>query len=138
MTMTIESKVDLEIWAKVQSIFADSLGFDLDEVEFHSKIIGDLEAESLDFLDIAFKLERTFNIQIPRGGIEKAAREGVEGDGLNPDGTLTQESLDKLINAMPEVPSNEFTVGLKPADVPQLFRVGTFYYLVVKLLNEAA
>jgi acyl carrier protein len=136
--MTIESKVDLEIWAKVQSIFADSLGFDLDEVEFHSKIIGDLEAESLDFLDIAFKLERTFNIQIPRGGIEKAAREGVEGDGLNPDGTLTQESLDKLINAMPEVPSNEFTVGLKPADVPQLFRVGTFYYLVVKLLNEAA
>ena len=77
--MTLPADIDLEIWEKVQDIFADSLGFDTDEVEFQSKIIGDLEAESLDFLDIAFKLERAFNIQIPRGGIEKAAREGVEG-----------------------------------------------------------
>tara|TARA_E500000331_G_C17070481_1_gene632343 strand:+ start:242 stop:646 length:405 start_codon:yes stop_codon:yes gene_type:complete len=132
----MEQKIDNEVWTKVQSIFADSLGFDLDEVEFQSKIIGDLEAESLDFLDIAFKLERTFNIQIPRGGIEKAAREGIEGDGLNPDGTLTLESLEKLREAMSEVPATEFKAGLKPTDVPQLFRVGTFYHLVVNLLEN--
>ena len=64
--MTLPADIDLEIWEKVQDIFADSLGFDTDEVEFQSKIIGDLEAESLDFLDIAFKLN-AFNIQIPRG-----------------------------------------------------------------------
>ena len=135
--MTLPADIDLEIWEKVQDIFADSLGFDTDEVEFQSKIIGDLEAESLDFLDIAFKLERAFNIQIPRGGIEKAAREGVEGDGLNSDGTLTDEALKKLKAAMPEVPSGEFSPGLKPADVPQLFRVGTFYYLVINLRASA-
>ena len=135
--MTLPADIDLEIWEKVQDIFADSLGFDTDEVEFQSKIIGDLEAESLDFLDIAFKLERAFNIQIPRGGIEKAAREGVEGDGLNSDGTLTDEALEKLKAAMPEVPSGEFSPGLKPVDVPQLFRVGTFYYLVINLRASA-
>jgi acyl carrier protein len=132
----MEQNIDNEVWSKVQTIFADSLGFDLDEVEFQSKIIGDLEAESLDFLDIAFKLERTFNIQIPRGGIEKAAREGVEGDGLNPDGTLTLESLEKLRIAMREVPADEFCAGLKPSDVPQLFRVGTFYHLVINLIDQ--
>ena len=134
--MNQQNDIDPEIWGKVQNIFADSLGFDLDEVEFQSKIIADLEAESLDFLDIAFKLERTFNIQIPRGGIEKAAREGVEGDGLNPDGTLTLESLEKLKEAMSEVPESEFKMGLKPTDVPQLFRVGTFYHLVVNLIDQ--
>jgi len=132
----MEHNIDNEVWSKVQTIFADSLGFDLDEVEFQSKIIGDLEAESLDFLDIAFKLERTFNIQIPRGGIEKAAREGVKGDGLNPDGTLTLESLEKLRIAMREVPADEFCAGLKPSDVPQLFRVGTFYHLVINLIDQ--
>ena len=132
----MEHNIDDEVWSKVQTIFADSLGFDLDEVEFQSKIIADLEAESLDFLDIAFKLERTFNIQIPRGGIEKAAREGIEGDGLNADGTLTLESLEKLKAAMSEVPADEFCVGLKPADVPQLFRVGTFYHLVINLVDQ--
>ena len=132
----MKQNIDNEVWTKVQSIFADSLGFDIDEVEFQSKIIADLEAESLDFLDIAFKLERTFGIQIPRGGIEKTAREGVEGDGLNNDGTLTLESLDKLKKAMSEVPASEFKIGLKPADVPQLFRVGTFYHLVVNLLEN--
>ena len=135
--MTLPADIDLDIWAKVQDIFADSLGFDTDEVEFQSKIIGDLEAESLDFLDIAFKLERTFNIQIPRGGIEKAARDSVEGDGLNTDGTLTVAALEKLKVAMPEVPPNEFSPGLKPTDVPELFRVGTFYYLVINLKASA-
>lgn len=135
--MTMPEDIIDEVWMKVQDIFADSLGFDLDEVHFQSKIIEELEAESLDFLDIAFKLERAFNIKIPRGGIEQAARKGVEGDGLNSDGTLTQESLNKLSEAMPEVPKDEFTAGLRPTDIPQLFRVGTFYHLVIKLRNEA-
>ena len=132
--MSLPSHVDEKIWVKVQEAFAEALGFDEDEISFDSKIIEDLEAESLDFLDIAFRLERAFDVKIPRGGIEKAAREGVEGDGLNPDGTLTQEALEKLAEAMPEVPKEEFVVGLKPNDIPHMFRVGTFYNLILTLL----
>ena len=70
------AELDPEIWGKVQRAFAEALGLEEDEVEPGHKVIGDLEAESLDFLDIAFRLERAFDIKIPRGGIEQTAREG--------------------------------------------------------------
>ena len=131
-------EINPDIWSKVQTAFAEVFGYDDDEIEFDAKIIEDLEAESLDFLDIAFRLERAFNIKIPRGGIEQAAREGVDGDGLNADGTLTPEALIRLKEAMPEVPADEFVDGMRPTDIPQLFRVGTFYNLMVKLMAEQA
>lgn len=132
----IEDGLDEKIWNVVHEVFQDALELDPEEVEFSSKVISELEAESIDFLDIAFQLEKNFQIKIPRGGIEKAAREGTEGDGLNADGTLTVDALEALKAAMPEVPSEEFVTGLKPTDIPNLFRVGTFYNLVVKLLAE--
>ena len=132
----LDESVNYDVWTVVHQVFQDALELDPDEVEFSSKLIEDLEAESIDFLDITFNLEKQFPIKIPRGGIEKAAREGSEGDGLNPDGTLTEDALEALKVAMPEVPPEEFVSGLKPADIPNLFRVGTFYNLVIKLLAE--
>ena len=129
-------EVEPEIWEKVRRAFAEALGLEEDEVELDHKIIGDLEAESLDFLDIAFRLERAFDIKIPRGGLEQAAREG--GDGVDADGRLTEEGLTRLMAAMPEVPEDEFSVGMRATEIPELFRVATFYNLVVKLLDEKA
>lgn len=125
-----------EIWGKVSIAFQDALGLDEDEVDFEMKIISDLDAESLDLLDITFQLERSFDISIPRGGIQKAAQEGTENDGLLEDGSLTETALSRLSEAMPEIPKENFTQGLKPTDIPNLFVVGTFYNLVVRLLNE--
>jgi len=125
--------VDPQIWNKVRHAFAEALGFDDDEVELHHKIIGDLEAESLDFLDIAFRLERAFDIKIPRGGIEQSAREG---NGVDEDGCLTEEGRAMLAQAMPEVPEEELTVGMRATRIPELFRVATFYTLVVELIKE--
>ena len=132
----IDDNLDAKVWTVVHEVFQDALELDPEEVEFSSKVISELEAESIDFLDIAFQLEKNFQIKIPRGGIEKAAREGTEGEGLQSDGTLTLDALEALKEAMPEVPSGEFVPGLKPTDIPNLFRVGTFYNLVVKLLAE--
>lgn len=56
-----------EIYAKVQSTLVDALGVDEDEVTRESTLQGDLGAESIDFLDIVFRLERNFGIKIPRG-----------------------------------------------------------------------
>jgi acyl carrier protein len=125
-----------DIWSKVSIAFQDALGLDEDEVDFEMKIISDLDAESLDLLDITFQLERSFDISIPRGGIQKAAQEGTENDGLQEDGTLTDTALSRLSEAMPEIPKANFTKGLRPIDIPNLFVVGTFYNLVVRLLNE--
>lgn len=126
-------EVDPEIWDKVRRAFAEALGLEEDEVELDHKIIDDLEAESLDFLDIAFRLERAFDVKIPRGGIEKEAREG---DGVDDDGCLTAEGVRRLREAMPEVPADEITVGMRTSEIPETFRVSTFYGLVVQLLSE--
>ena len=50
--------------------------------------------------------------------------------------TLSADALRRLAEAMPEVAPAKFAAGLKPADVADLFIVGTFYNLVIKLLNE--
>ena len=56
-----------EIFSKVQKALVDALGVDEDEVTPQATMVGDLGAESIDFLDIVFRLEKTFGIKIPRG-----------------------------------------------------------------------
>jgi len=136
--MELPAHVDSKVFETVRSCFAEALGLDDDEVEFDSKVIDDLGAESLDLLDIVYRLERAFDVRIPRGGIEKVTREGLEkGDVYEINGVLTELALEKLAAAMPEVPREEFRPGLKASEVPFLFRVATFYGMVVVLLKEA-
>ena len=56
-----------EIFSKVQEALVDALGVDEDEVTPEATLVGDLGAESIDFLDIVFRLEKAFDIKIPRG-----------------------------------------------------------------------
>ncbi len=136
--MDLPSHVDPAIFAVVRDAFAEALGLDDDEVEYGSKIIDELGAESLDLLDIVYRLERAFDIRIPRSGIEKITREGLEkGEVYEVNGVLTDLALEKLAEAMPEVPREEFHQGLKVSEIPFLFRVATFYNLVVRLIEEA-
>lgn len=131
--------VDPTIFAKVQSCIADALGLEAEEAAYSARLIGDLGAESLDFLDIAFRLERAFDVRIPRGGIEAASKEGLaDGESYEVNGVLTDRAREQLALHMPEVPRAEFKVGLKVSEVPTLMRVGTFYNVVVGLRAEAA
>lgn len=54
---------------RVQNVLVDALGVDEEEVTGNATIMGDLGAESIDFLDIAFRLEKEFRIKIPRGDL---------------------------------------------------------------------
>jgi acyl carrier protein len=56
-----------EIFEKVKTALVDALGVDDDEVTSSATMVGDLGAESIDFLDIVFRLEKSFGIKIPRG-----------------------------------------------------------------------
>jgi len=55
-----------EVFQKVQEALVDALGVEDDEVTAKATMVGDLGAESIDFLDIVFKLEKAFEINIPR------------------------------------------------------------------------
>ncbi len=60
-----------EIFEKVKDAIVDALGVDDDEVKPESSLFDDLGAESLDLLDIVFRLEKTFGIKIPRGAVQQ-------------------------------------------------------------------
>ena len=106
---------------------------------FDRRVLADLGAESLDLLDIAFRLERAFDIRIPRGGIEQNSRQGLaEGEAYEVNGVLTAAALDRLAEMMPEVDRSEFRDGLKVSEVPTLWRVGTFYNISAGLMAQKA
>ena len=56
-----------EIFEKIQAALVDALGVDEEDVTPDATLVGDLGAESIDFLDIVFRLEKSFSIKIPRG-----------------------------------------------------------------------
>lgn len=124
-----------QIWKRVVDAFCDALGLEADEVQRTSLVIDDLGAESLDFLDIAFRLERAFQIKIPRGEIQKEA-ERQAGEAFEVEGRLTPAGAAALRDALPEAPQDRITAGFLVRDIPRLFTVETFYNLVVKLLRE--
>ena len=56
-----------EVFSKVKETLIEALGVDDDEVIGKATLTGDLGAESIDFLDVVFRLEKAFNIKVPRG-----------------------------------------------------------------------
>ena len=62
-----------EIFQKVQEVLVDALGVDDDEISAEATLMGDLGAESIDFLDIVFRLEKSLH-QNPAGGIDLPRR----------------------------------------------------------------
>src|SRR3979409_2073359 len=89
-----------EIYTKVSATLVEALNVDEDEIKPTSTLQGDLGAESIDFLDIVFRLEREFGIQIPRG--ELFPESIFQGD---PDfvanGKVTEKGLGELRQKMP-------------------------------------
>lgn len=113
----------------VREIVAESLSKPLDEVQLGSNLMNDLGAESLDFLDVVFRLERAFDIQITRGEMERAARGDMSEEDFAPGGVISEKGLARLKELMPEA-SARIVPGLRPTQILGLFTVQTFVNLV--------
>lgn len=129
--MNIES-----VYPKVREIIADVLVIDEDNVSKNSQLIADLGAESIDFLDLVFQLEKEFNIKIPRGQLEKNARGNLSEDEFEKGGVLTPKGITALKTYLSEVPEDQFKPNLKVNEIPLLFTVETFCKLVVSAVME--
>src|SRR5687767_8328675 len=89
-----------EIYTKVSATLVEALNVDEDQVKPESTLQGDLGAESIDFLDIVFRLEREFNIKIPRG--ELFPESIFQGDpDFVKDGRITEKGIRELETRMP-------------------------------------
>lgn len=124
------------VYPKVREIIADVLVIDEEEIAKTSRLISDLGAESIDFLDLVFQLEKEFGIKIPRGQLEKNARGDLSEDEFEKGGVLTTKGMQALRNYLNEVPADYFKPNMKIGEIPLLFTVETFCKLVVSALSE--
>lgn len=129
--MSVES-----VYPKVRTIIADVLVLDEEEVTLTSRLIGDLGAESIDFLDLVFQLEKEFEIKIPRGQLEKNARGDLAEEEFEQNGVLTIEGMRALRQYLSEVPADHFKPNMKLNEIPALFTVETFCKLIVTAKAE--
>ena len=125
-----------ELYQKVRGAVAEVLAIDPGKVVPNASLIDDLGAESLDFLDLVFRLETDYAVKIPRDGIRLAAQDGLA-DGFEQAGVLTPAALDRLKILMPEVPPAKLAPGLRTHQIANLFTTETFVRLVAWRLAES-
>ena len=101
---TVMSKSD--IYSKVQEALVDALGVDEDEVKPEATLQGDLGAESIDFLDIVFRLEKAFGIKIERG--ELFPEDILTNTEYVEDGKVNATGMAKLKERMPFADLSKF------------------------------
>jgi acyl carrier protein len=121
---------DAAVGDVVRTIVAEALGRAEAEVQLTSNLMEELGAESLDFLDIVFRLEREFGIQITRGEMERASRGDLTADEFAPGGVISERGLDRLRELMPEA-ADRIKPGLRPSMILTLFTVATFVNMVI-------
>lgn len=110
-----------EIIAKVRKCVATALGRDEEEVELESVLSRDLEAESIDYLDITFQLEREFGISIQKD--ELFPQKIFQDEAYVKDGVVTEQGLAYLREKLPFANLDEFAADPQVAKVPELFTV---------------
>src|SRR2546423_11374618 len=138
MTQTEVTKEEImAVYPKVAETMADALGCDVEDIKPKVSLIEGLDAESIDFLDMVFRLERAFKIKIPRGKIVENARGDLPESEFEQKGIVTEKGLAQLKDYLSEVPTDRFKTPLKVADIPRLFTPETFCKLVIRAQREA-
>jgi acyl carrier protein len=112
-----------EVFAKVRDVLSDALGVDDDEVVPAATLQGDLGAESIDFLDIVFRLEKEFSIKIPKG--ELFPDDIMNNPDYVQDDKMTPSGLERLKSAMPHADFSEFEQEPYVSKMADLFTVKT-------------
>ncbi len=125
-----------EISQQVQEVLVDALGVDDDEVTIEATLMGDLGAESIDFLDIVFRLEKAFGVKIPREELFPA-----ESLMNNPEfvknGKFSEKGLAELREKVPHTNLSTFEKNPDINKLGDLFTVGAIVNYVERKLNAA-
>ena len=124
-----------DIFAKVSDQLQDALGVDDDEVTPKATLTGDLGAESIDFLDIVFRLEKTFGIKIPRGELFPENLAAADSNFVQ-DGVVTDEGLAELREKMPHADVDSFAGDPKVENLQELFTVDMIVNFIDSRVNN--
>jgi acyl carrier protein len=135
---TITRDEILAVFPNVAHTVADAIGCEVEKVKLESSLIDDLGAESIDFVDILFRLQRHFKVKIPRGKIVEEARGSISEGEFEKAGVVSDAGIARLRAFLSEVPPERFKSPLNVADIPRLFTVETFCKLVIRQQRTTA
>lgn len=124
-----------QVFEQVREVLVDALGVDDDEVKGEATLMGDLGAESIDFLDIVFRLEKAFGIKIPREELFPAETLLTNPELVN-NGKLTEKGLAELREKMPHTDLSIFENDPDINKLGDLFTVNSIVNYVGSKLNS--
>lgn len=122
-----------EVFKNVQTALVDALGVDEEEVTPEATMVGDLGAESIDFLDIVFKLEKAFGIEIPRK--ELSPEDILTNAEYVQDGKVTPAGIAELKARMPFVDFTKFEANPNVREFSNLMTVGDLCRYIESKVN---
>ena len=124
-----------EIFKKVQGVLVDALGVDDDEVTPTARLTTDLHAESIDFLDIVFRIEKAFDFKIGQGELFP---DNINDPKYVSDGVVNAAGLALLKEKMPHVDFTAFSADPKLEKVSEVFTVDSLVKFVANKLKAGA
>jgi acyl carrier protein len=126
-----------EILERLKPLLVEVLGVSPETIRLESVLVRDLGAESIDLLDLSFRIEEHFKVTIEANEIEREARQRLPGGEYEKDGYLTENALAEIRRAAPELPADRLVKGLRKADLPSLLTVSFFVHLIGRKLAGA-
>lgn len=126
-----------EIYEKVSATLVEALNVEEDEIRPDATLQKDLGAESIDFLDIVFRLEREFGIRIPRGELFPESIFAGDPDFVA-NGKVTPKGLAELRSKMPFADLTEFEKNPDASRISDLFTVALLTRYIQGKLGRAA
>jgi acyl carrier protein len=125
-----------EVFEKVRECLVQALGVDKDEIAIKTSLTKDFGAESIDYLDIVFRLEKTFKIKIPRGDLFPESL--LTSDEYVKDGKMTAAGIEKLKEKMPYADLSDFEQNPVITDFADLFTVEMLVNYTIEKLGAVA
>ena len=133
MAEAVISKEEImAVFPTVQTTMADALGCDVDDIKLDVSLIEGLDAESIDFLDMVFRLERAFKIKVPRGKIIEDVRGDMPVTDFEQSGVLTDKGVARLREYLSEIDEARFKLPMRVDHIARLYTPETFCKLVIR------
>jgi acyl carrier protein len=125
-----------EVFQRLVPLVQEVTGAREEQVRTESGLVEDLGAESLDLLDMSFLIEEEFGVTLGGDEFERQARARIPGGVYERNGLLTEEAIEQLRKALPEVPPEKLQPGLAKVALPQVLNVAVFVHLIQRKLAE--
>jgi acyl carrier protein len=125
-----------EIFLTVRDVVAESLFVKPEDIKRESRLIEELSADSLDFLDMVFALEKKFGISVRDGELELLTRLDFAAPGVLSNGFLTEETVKRLAVALPAILEKPDQDRITPGQLLGMITVETLCLMVEKRVGQ--